>query len=63
MPIKHRKVIKVHITNSDGRNAERRLVKLRIHTKNAAVWVVKPYSLVETCRRLDGTYCIKLQAL
>jgi len=55
--------MKVHITNSDGRNTERGLVKLRIHTKNTAVWVVKPYSLLETCRSLDGTYFIKLQAL
>lgn len=59
---KTQKVMEVRITNSDGRNTGRRLLKLRIHTKNTAVWVVTPYSPVETCRRLGGTYCIKLQA-
>ena len=58
MPIKHKKVMKVHIP----RNTGRRLVKLRIHEKNTAIWVVTPYILVETCRRFGGTYCVKLQA-
>jgi hypothetical protein len=48
--------MKVHVTNNDGRNTGRRLVKLRIHTKKTALWVV------ETCRHFGGTYCIQPQA-
>jgi hypothetical protein len=60
--IKHEKVMKFHITNNDGRNTERRLVKLQIHKKNTALGVVTPYSLVETCKHFGGTYCIQPQA-